>query len=122
LPALREHLADYLTTFPAHLSVADALRRGRGTLRPITSPEVGADLLLSDERQRLNGAQLFYVTSDITRLVRQAAPSLRDDWDSNSANAGEVRDTSASTFRCPEPAASPTSSTRRLAETVASMR
>src|SRR5690242_3252939 len=81
LPALREHLAEYLTTWPAQLSVADALRRGRGTLRPITSPETGASLLLGDEHQRLSGAQLFYVTADITRLVRQAAPSLRDKWD-----------------------------------------
>ncbi|MEU8632532.1 hypothetical protein AB0C38_10215 [Amycolatopsis sp. NPDC048633] len=81
LPALRKHLADYLMTWPAQLSVADALRSGRGTLRPITSPEAGADLLLADEHQRLSGAQLFYVTSDITRLVRQAAPSLRDRWD-----------------------------------------
>src|SRR3569833_2422383 len=81
LPALREHLADYLMTWPAHLSVADALRRGRGTLRPITSPETGASLLLGDEHQRLSGDQLFYETSDITRLVRQAAPSLQDKWD-----------------------------------------
>ncbi|NBH06040.1 hypothetical protein [Amycolatopsis sp. SID8362] len=81
LPALREHLAEYVTTWPAHLFVAEALRHGRGTLRPMASPAVGAGLLLEDEHRRLSGAQLFYVTADITRLVRQAAPSLRDKWD-----------------------------------------
>ncbi|MEV7038357.1 hypothetical protein [Amycolatopsis sp. NPDC051061] len=81
LPALREHLADHLMTWPAHLYVEEALRQGRGTLRPITGPKVGASLLLEDEHRRLSGAQLFYVTADITRLVRQAAPSLRDKWD-----------------------------------------
>lgn len=38
-------------------------------------------LLLADEFQRLHQAQLFYVTADITKLVRQAAPSLREKWD-----------------------------------------
>ncbi|MFB9686593.1 hypothetical protein [Amycolatopsis plumensis] len=44
-------------------------------------PDLGARLLLEDEHQRLSRAQLFYVTADITRLVRQAAPSLKNHWD-----------------------------------------
>ncbi len=81
LPALREHLADYLLTPPAHLFTTEALRRQRGTLRPVVRPDLGARLLLDDEHQRLSQAQLFYVTADIARLVRQAAPSLKDHWD-----------------------------------------
>lgn len=81
LPALREHLTDYLQSEPAHVFTTDAMRKGRGTLRPDARPEVGAALLLADEFQRLHHAQLFYVTADITKLVRQAAPSLRDKWD-----------------------------------------
>lgn len=41
LPALREHLADYLQTEYAYLFTAEALRQGRGTLRPNADPEVG---------------------------------------------------------------------------------
>jgi hypothetical protein len=59
LPALREHLAGYLLTTPASLFAAASLRLGRGTLRPVTSPEVGARLLLEDEHRRLSQAQLF---------------------------------------------------------------
>ncbi len=81
LPDLREHLADYLLTEPATLFAEASLRCGRGTLRPVAEPGLGARLLLADEHQRLSRAQLFYVTPDITRLVRQAAPSLRDHWD-----------------------------------------
>ncbi|SEF37151.1 hypothetical protein SAMN05421837_112264 [Amycolatopsis pretoriensis] len=81
LPALREHLADYLQTEYAHLFTAKALRQGRGTLRPDADPETGAVLLLADEHRRLRDAQLFYVTADITKLVRQAAPSLQDKWE-----------------------------------------
>ncbi|MGW5715289.1 hypothetical protein ACWEVP_03920 [Amycolatopsis sp. NPDC003865] len=81
LPALREHLADYLQTEYAYLFTAKALREGRGTLRPDAGPEAGAVLLLADEYQRLRDAQLFYVTADITKLVRQAAPSLQDKWE-----------------------------------------
>ncbi|WP_285480213.1 hypothetical protein [Amycolatopsis sp. NBRC 101858] len=46
----------------------------------MTTPEKGALLLLGDEYRRLVKAQLFYVTADITQLVRQAAPSLQDEW------------------------------------------
>ncbi|ADJ48999.1 hypothetical protein AMES_7173 [Amycolatopsis mediterranei S699] len=81
LPALREHLADYLQTEYAYLFTTEALRQGRGTLRPDVGPETGAVLLLADEYQRLRDAQLFYVTADITKLVRQAAPSLQDKWE-----------------------------------------
>jgi hypothetical protein len=80
LPTLREHLADYLQSEPAHLLTTAALRAGRGTIRPDTGPELGAALLLADEWQRLRQAQLFYVTADITTLIRQAAPSLKDEW------------------------------------------
>ena len=81
LPALREHLADYLCSLPAHLFTAEVLRQGRGTLRPVAEPEVGAELLLRDEHRRLSQAQLFYVTPEITQLVRQSAPSLKESWD-----------------------------------------
>ncbi|MFD8493296.1 hypothetical protein [Amycolatopsis sp. NPDC059657] len=82
LPALREHLSNYLRSVPAHLLTAELLRRGRGTLRPAAAdPDDGAALLLEDERQRLSRARLYYVTSDITKLVRHAARNLKDTWD-----------------------------------------
>lgn len=74
-------MADYLRGLPAHLFTAEVLRQGRGTLRPVAEPEVGAELLLRDEHRRLSQAQLFYVTPEITELVRQSAPSLKDAWD-----------------------------------------
>ncbi|WP_284745978.1 hypothetical protein [Amycolatopsis sp. RTGN1] len=80
LPTLRSHLAEHLHSEPAHLLTTAALRAGRGTIRPDTGPELGAALLLEDEHQRLCHAQLFYVTPDITTLIRQAAPSLKEEW------------------------------------------
>ncbi|UUV29898.1 hypothetical protein NQK81_34825 [Amycolatopsis roodepoortensis] len=81
LPALREHLAEYLTTFAAHLFTSALIREGRGTLRPVGDPDIGAELMLADEYRRLHQARLFYVTSDITPLVHHAARNLRDRWD-----------------------------------------
>ncbi|WP_410599801.1 hypothetical protein [Amycolatopsis sp. lyj-90] len=81
LPALREHLAEYLTSFAAHLFTSAMVREGRGTLRPIGDPDIGAELMLADEYRRLHQAQLFYVTSDITPLVQHAARNLHDHWD-----------------------------------------
>lgn len=81
LPALREHLAEYLTTFGSHLFTSAMLREGRGTLRPFGDPDLGAEMMLADEYQRLHQAQLFYVTSAITPLVHHAARNLHDRWD-----------------------------------------
>ncbi|GAA4554273.1 hypothetical protein [Amycolatopsis samaneae] len=82
LPALREHLADYLASEPAQLFTTSNVELGRGTLRPSTSdPALSAALLLDDEHRRLSQAQLFYVTADITKAVRHAARNLTDKWD-----------------------------------------
>lgn len=77
LPALREELAEQMRNPFEHQNLRELLRLGLGTHSPHTG-DYGRDaqILLEEERARLTGATLFYVTVDMTRLAVAAARTL----------------------------------------------
>ncbi|MGC7096769.1 hypothetical protein ACPZ19_19010 [Amycolatopsis lurida] len=79
--ALRESLVEHLRGPYAYAFTAAVLDAGRGTIRPGRTAEEGAELLLSDEVQRLSIASLYYVTPDVTELVQHASRNLSGKWD-----------------------------------------
>lgn len=77
LPDLRSRLVDHLGSPGARIATRDALRAGRGAISPRTGEvERDAELLLAEEQDRLNAAQLFYVDADMTRLAVAATATL----------------------------------------------
>ncbi|TQL14679.1 hypothetical protein, partial [Streptomyces sp. SLBN-134] len=79
LPELRAELLDYLDSDPCRASMREALRAGRFTIVP-TVPGIGASeesvgsiLLTKCERRRLETAELYYATPDMTALALAAA-------------------------------------------------
>lgn len=77
LPALREELADSLRTPLQMQALISNLAEQRGTI-PAFSGDLRQEAarLLEQERVRLGGAELFFVTEDMTRLALAAAETL----------------------------------------------
>ncbi|MEV6871664.1 hypothetical protein [Amycolatopsis sp. NPDC051128] len=77
LPAMREALADSLRNPFQVQALVYNLANQRGTV-PARSRDLPAEAarLLAQERTRLAGAELFYVTEDMTRLALAAAETL----------------------------------------------
>ncbi|MGW2586258.1 hypothetical protein ACWCYZ_33960 [Streptomyces virginiae] len=81
LPEWRAHMLEDLAGDPALFSLREALRAGRSTLVPsvpgigATQESVGAQLLVRSERDRLERAELYYATPDMTALALAAAQS-----------------------------------------------
>jgi hypothetical protein len=79
LPEWRATLAEYSDSIPAHTTMREALRAGRCSIVPkMDNPPVAADslaaiLLGKAERARLEQAELYYVTPDMTALALAAA-------------------------------------------------
>lgn len=79
LPEWRSELLDYLDSGPCKASMREALRAGRFTIVPTvpgidaSDESVGAVLLTACERRRLENAELYYATPDMTALALAAA-------------------------------------------------
>lgn len=79
LPEWRAKLAEFSDSVPAHMSMREALRAGRCSIVPtMRNPPIAADtlaavLLGKAERSRLEQAELYYVTADMTALALAAA-------------------------------------------------
>lgn len=77
LPTLRRQLVDQMRNPFEHLTQAEALALGRGTINPDPNdPPGSARLLLADERRRLVSAKLFSITEELTALAVQAGRNL----------------------------------------------
>lgn len=77
LPDLRSRLIDHVGSPAARAVTVGALRAGRGALSPRTGDaERDARILLGEEQARLEGAELFYVDTDMTRLAVAATATL----------------------------------------------
>ncbi|MCA1194491.1 hypothetical protein [Saccharopolyspora sp. 6V] len=77
LPTLRERMAAQMRSPLEQRMLVDLLTTGQGTLSPNTGDR-GRDaaIMLREEHDRLRGAQLFYVSAEMTRLAQAAARSL----------------------------------------------
>ena len=72
LPAVRTALAEHMRN-PYQLELtARTLAAGKGALVPPGSPHQAAAILLDEEHQRLRTADLYYLTEDMSELVRVA--------------------------------------------------
>lgn len=77
LPAIRENLANQMRSPYEQQVLTELLQGGKGTLSPHTG-DVSRDaaILLSEERDRLAAAELYYITADMSRLAHAAAETL----------------------------------------------
>lgn len=77
LPAIRENLVNQMRSPYEQHVLTELLQNGKGTLSPHTG-DVSRDaaILLSEERDRLAAAELYYVTTDMSRLAHAAAETL----------------------------------------------
>ena len=79
LPEWRATLAEHSDSIPAHTTMREALRAGRCSLvptmerAPIAADSLAAILLGKAERARLEQAELYYATPDMTALALAAA-------------------------------------------------
>ncbi|MER7817415.1 hypothetical protein [Streptomyces sp. NPDC096153] len=79
VPEWRAQLVDYAASNPSNITMREAIRSGRcsivPTMRnaPIEADTLAAILLNKAERARLEEAQLYYATADMTALALAAA-------------------------------------------------
>lgn len=77
VPELRANLAAHMLTPWAIQTQAAALAGGRGSIVPeAPTPEEASRMLCQDEHRRLKGAELFFVTPELSRLAVVAGESL----------------------------------------------
>lgn len=79
LPEWRGSMIDHLSSMTAKATMAEAIHSGHSTILPMVpgleaSPgAIGAELLARSETQRLQHADLYFATADITALTLAAA-------------------------------------------------
>ncbi|MBK3583015.1 hypothetical protein JHN49_04545 [Streptomyces sp. MBT57] len=79
LPEWRSQMLDHLASTPAMMTMREALRAGRSTIVPtvpgldVSEASDGAVILTRSERDRLERAELYYATPDMTALALAAA-------------------------------------------------